>query len=65
MQEELLVFQHPSTGRVALSYAVEKGHLETVSFLLEHCKAEPNSRDWQGKTSCMVAAEIGKLDVLK
>ena len=48
-------------GRTALAYAVEKGALQSVRFLLK-AGADPNEADDGGVTPLMLAASLGILD---
>ncbi|XP_067660340.1 putative ankyrin repeat protein RF_0381 [Haliotis asinina] len=44
---------------------LEGGHLEVVTYIVSQNKVDINSRGWKQKTPVMVAAEMGKKDVVE
>ena len=52
-------------GQQPLHRACEKGVLEMISFLIDRCGADPNSRDGMGQTCLHYAAEHGHEDACR
>ncbi|XP_046548425.1 protein fem-1 homolog B-like [Haliotis rubra] len=54
-----------SSGSSTLHIASLGGHLEVVKYSVSENKVDINSRGWRMKTPVMVAAEMGKKDVVE
>ncbi|XP_067660337.1 ankyrin repeat domain-containing protein 50-like [Haliotis asinina] len=59
-----LLLVHGS-GINTLHMACRGGHLEVVKYIVSQNKVDINSRGWKKKTPVMVAAEMGKKDVVE
>lgn len=56
--------QEADSGRTALHKAAFWGHIETVSYLLDECKLNPNTKDFSGDTALHDAARFGHRAVI-
>ncbi|KAF8665715.1 hypothetical protein AX16_000165 [Volvariella volvacea WC 439] len=54
----------PRTGYTALHAAASRGHLDTVSWLIEDCGAMPDLEDREGETALHKAALNGHISVV-
>merc|ERR1719199_1565750 len=52
------------SGRTALHKAAFWGHIETVTYLLDVCKLDPNVQDFNGDTALHDAARFGHFPVV-
>merc|ERR1712113_886133 len=51
--------QEANSGRTALHKAAFWGHLETITYLLDECKLDPNVQDFSGDTALHDAVRFG------
>jgi ankyrin repeat protein len=59
------VEEEAGARRTALMMAAVEGHLDIVSFLVEHMKAKVSLKDAMGRTALDHAREGGKQDVVE
>merc|ERR1740130_120193 len=57
--------QEANSGRTALHKAAFWGHIETITYLLDVCKLDPNVMDFTGDTALHDAVRFGHAPLVK